>query len=81
MDVDAARQHVLAGGVDDLVGVNVREARADDSDLLVFDQDVAACTDRTAVTIVPFLISVRASAPSARPCPQNQRLIVTFLSV
>ena len=38
--VDAAGQHVLAGGVDHLVGLHV-ERRADDGDLLVLDQHVA----------------------------------------
>ena len=40
VDVDAARQHVLAGGVDHLVRRHV-ERGADDGDLLVLDQDVA----------------------------------------
>ena len=41
VDVDAAGQHVLAGRVDHRVGVHV-ERRADDGDLLVLDEDVAA---------------------------------------
>ncbi len=38
--VNAARQDVLAGGVDDLVRVDV-ERRADERDLLVLDEHVA----------------------------------------
>jgi hypothetical protein len=42
MDIDAARQHVFAGSIDHLVGLDVGKARADERDLLVFDQHVAA---------------------------------------
>jgi len=39
--VDAAGQDILAGGVDDLVRMDI-ERRADERDLLVFDEDVAS---------------------------------------
>ncbi len=38
--VDAARQHVLPGGVDDAIGVDV-ERLADERDALVVDEHVA----------------------------------------
>ena len=39
VDVDAARQHVLAGRIDHRVRLHV-ESRSDDRDLLVLDQDI-----------------------------------------
>jgi hypothetical protein len=52
--VDAAGQHVLSGGIDRLVGVNVGERRSDDRDLFVLDQHVSlVLIDRSDNRAVP----------------------------
>ena len=56
--VDAAGDHVHAGGVDDLVARVGRDAGAHFLDALAFDQDVGRAGVSCAVTTVPLRIRV-----------------------
>ena len=60
VDVDGARDDVLAGRVDGLVGrhARARQPGTDGRDRLAVDQHVGAC-EPSAVTMVPLVMSVR----------------------